>query len=271
MKKNTTGPRILITNDDGIDAPGIQALWRALRDGYTTLVVAPMYEKSGAGCSLSLSDEMEVHRREEDGAVWGYAVDGTPADCVKFAITNVKDFRPDFVLSGINRGMNVGNSVFYSGTVAGAIEATLFGIPSMACSLAVRFHTKEAGKFDDSARIVRAMLPWVMAQKHAPRTLWNLNMPNLDFEKVKRVRLTEHGTSFFADEFALYRQEGNAEFYKNVGSRLEACSAVANSDDRALVEGEASLSLLRTNLTIPFGDSDRTRLEREWAALLGGK
>lgn len=264
-----TRPKILLTNDDGIDAPGIRALHAAIRGEYDVLVVAPMYEKSGAGCSLSLSNEMEVRPRRDDDVVWGHAVDGTPADCVKFAVTALADFQPDFVLSGINRGMNVGNSVFYSGTVAGAIEGTLFGFPAMACSLAMNFHKVETAHYDAAAQVVKALLPWLLKQRTEPRTLWNLNIPNRPLSKLGAIRFTSHGTSFFADEFARYREEENAVFYKNVGSKLMACARNEDADDRIVTAGDISLSLLRTDLTVDPGAAARAALEKEWNGLLG--
>lgn len=245
--------RILLCNDDGIGAPGIQALRRELAASHDLLVVAPMHEKSGAGCSLSLSSEMEVRQHKDDrGAVWGYAVDGTPADCVKFALTALDRPRPDFVLSGINRGVNLGNSVFYSGTVAGAIEATLYGLPAMACSLGCFGHPE--AYYEDAARVVAALLPWVLRLERQPRSLWNLNIPNRRYKDLRHLRLTSHGTSFFQDDFELYRQEGDSLYYRNVGTRMVACDVTDNADDHAVAEGAVSLSLLRTDLTLPIPD-----------------
>lgn len=241
-------PSILIANDDGIDAPGIQALHAALRDEYHTLVVAPRFEKSGAGCSLSLSNEMQVDRRRDDaGRVWGYAVDGTPADCVKFALTALQDFRPDLVLSGVNRGVNLGNSVFYSGTVAAAIEATFYGVPAMAASLGCWGHPEAF--FDDAAQVVRALVPFSLGQPRRPRCLWNLNIPNRRLPEMGALRLSTHGTSFFEDEFELYRENGDQLIYRNIGSMLQACAIKEDADDRVWAAGEVSLSLLHLDLT----------------------
>ncbi len=254
--------RILLTNDDGISAPGIQALFRALDKVFDVLVAAPLYEKSGAGCSLSLADEMQVIPQKHNDRTWGYAVDGTPADCVKFAMSAVKDFEPDFVLSGINNGMNAGNSIFYSGTVAGAIEATLYGYPAMACSLAC--WGEREPHFDDAAQVVRGLMPWLLDQDPEPRTLWNLNLPNRRFKDFKGIRLSSHGTAFFADEFELYREEDDQRFYKNVGSKLVACAVNDDSDDRVVKQGYVSLSLLRTNLTVPMPRAAVKSLEASW-------
>lgn len=256
-------PRLLLCNDDGIDAPGIQALRNELADSCDLMVVAPMYEKSGAGCSLSLSSEMEVHERcDKGGKPWGYAVDGTPADCVKFALTALDHPRPDAVLSGINRGVNLGNSVFYSGTVAGAIEATLYGCRAMAVSLGCWGYPE--AYYDDAAKVVSALLPWFLKVEHHPRTLWNLNIPNRRFKDLGKLRLTSHGTSFFRDEFELYRREGDRLFYRNVGTTMVACDATENADDHAVSEGDVSLTLLGTDLTRPLKESMESKAVSVW-------
>lgn len=242
-----TKPLILLTNDDGIDAPGINALRRALLDDdYRIIVSAPMYEKSGSGCALSLQDEISVEpRRDDSGEIWGYAVGGTPADCVKMAFSAFK-IKPDLVLSGINRGMNIGNSVFYSGTVAGAIEASFYGALSMATSLACWGYKEEF--YDDAAKKVRDLVPWLLKQKPIPRRFWNFNLPNIRYGKMKNVRLCDHGTSFFMDDFQLYRQEDNLQVYKNVGTTMRECVTCKNSEEKALEAGDCSLTLLTTHL-----------------------
>ncbi len=251
MNTHGTTPKLLLVNDDGIDAPGLQALRRALAGTYEVLVAAPLYEKSGAGCSLSLSNEMEIAARRENGQLWGYSIDGTPADCVKFALTELRTrhgFEPDLVLSGINRGLNAGNSVFYSGTVAAAIEATLYGSRAMACSLSCWGHPVPF--YEDAARAVEALVPWILRAPMPPRTVWNLNIPNARFGGgLPPLRLTNHGTSFYADDFELYRQEGDRLYYRNVGTHLTACALSEDSDDRCVSNGELSLSLLRTDLS----------------------
>lgn len=265
----TPKPRILLANDDGIDAPGIRALHAELRAHFDVLVVAPMRERSGAGCSLSLSNEMEVQTRSDAGKIWGYAVDGTPADCVKFAITALDGYRPDFVLSGINRGSNVGNSVFYSGTVAATIEATFFGLPAMAVSLAC-WGQPEAF-YADSAKVVHKLLPWLLAQRHEPRTLWNLNLPNKRLSEFGKLRLTSHGTSFFVDDFKLYREEGDVRYYRNVGEKLVKGDSGPTSDDVLFGGEEISLSLLRTDLTMVIPPVALAALEATLAGHLGRK
>ena len=127
--------RILITNDDGILAPGVEALYRAVADLGHVDVVAPETPQSASGHAISVRTPMAVRRVHVSGVFHGWSVDGRPADCVKLAVGELLEHRPDFVLSGINAGVNTGINVLYSGTVAGAIEGAFFGIPSIAFSL----------------------------------------------------------------------------------------------------------------------------------------
>lgn len=258
---------ILLVNDDGIDAEGIQALRHEMADVCNLLVVAPLTERSGSGCGLTVDREIAVEKREENGRVWGYAVDGTPADCVKFALVVLGNKRPDLVLSGVNRGSNVGNSVWYSGTVAGAMEATLLGLRAFAVSLS--YEGIPSGlHFETGARITRELVPWLLTQPWEPRTLWNLNVPNLPFEEVDGVRCTYQGTSFFVDNFTLERTHNGREIYRNVGQSFELTPDASWSDDQAVARGSASLTLLDMDLSVRLPPTARQALEREWNQLV---
>jgi 5'-nucleotidase len=166
-----TTPLILVTNDDGVHAPGIKALAAALAGLGTVYVVAPDREVSACAQSLTLKHPLRAERVDERI----HAVDGTPADCVNLALVKLLPRRPDLVLSGINRGANMGEDVFYSGTVGGAREGTFFGVPSIAVSLAVR----EAKGLDfGAAAAFAAKLAGIVLAKGLPeRTLLNVNVP----------------------------------------------------------------------------------------------
>jgi 5'-nucleotidase len=266
---NPRAVKVLLVNDDGIDAPGIQALRHEIDPVCDLLVVAPMSERSGAGCSLSLNHEMAVERRLDGDRHWGWAVDGTPADCVKFALTALGGYRPDIVLSGINRGRNVGNSIWYSGTVAGAFEATMFGLRAMAVSLAA--FRAPVNHFESAAILTRRLLPWLVTQQWKPRTLYNLNVPNLPYQELKGVRVAVQGTSFFADEFQLNREEGGTLYYRNVGEHLVLSPEPNNSDDRLVDANHPALSMLSMDLTVPMPEAAGEALEREWNQLAFGQ
>jgi 5'-nucleotidase len=166
-----TTPLILLTNDDGVHAPGIKALAAGLGGLGTVHVVAPDREVSACAQSLTLKHPLRAERVDERV----YAVDGTPADCVNLALVKLLPRRPDLVISGINRGANMGEDVFYSGTVGGAREGTFFGVPSIAVSLAVR----EARELDFSpAAAFTARLAAIVLTRGLPeRTLLNVNVP----------------------------------------------------------------------------------------------
>lgn len=162
-------PLILVTNDDGVHAPGIRALAGALASRGEVHVVAPDREVSACSQSLTLKHPLRAEKVEERV----FAVDGTPADCVNLALVKLLPRRPDLVVSGINRGANLGEDVFYSGTVGGAREGTFFGVPSIAVSLAVRTD----GDFRPAAEFAARLAGMVLEKGLPERTLLNVNVP----------------------------------------------------------------------------------------------
>ncbi len=175
-------PVILITNDDGVHAPGISALGAALTDLGVVHVVAPDREVSASSQSLTLTHPL----RAEKVANRVHAVDGTPADCVNLAILKLLSQRPDLVISGINRGGNLGDDIFYSGTVGGAREGTFFGIHSIAVSLASR----DEHDYRHAAAFARRLAGLVLERGLPERTLLNVNVPP---ERPKGVAVTVQG------------------------------------------------------------------------------
>src|SRR5258707_5333713 len=148
---------MLVTNDDGVQSPGIHALAAALRPLGDVTIVAPVSESSAIGHALTLARPLRLERVGRDGAV--FSVDGTPTDCVNIALTMVLERKPDLVVSGINKGYNLGDDVTYSGTVAGAMEGALLGIPSIAVSLE---RTRDAFDFTPAARAAAAVAATVL-------------------------------------------------------------------------------------------------------------
>jgi 5'-nucleotidase len=184
-------PVILITNDDGIDAAGIAHLRRSLRRIGETYVFAPKSEKSGASHSFSLRKPLEVVWRDPRTV----SVDGTPTDCVMLAVRGLMQVRPDLVVSGINHGPNLGDDVTYSGTVAGAIEGTLLGIPSIAVSSAAW-----SGQRFEAAAAFAAKLAAVVLKKGLPaNTLLNVNVPSVPPARIKCARITKLGKRIYRD------------------------------------------------------------------------
>jgi 5'-nucleotidase len=164
-------PRILVTNDDGVHAPGVRALARALGAIGHVTVVAPLGESSAISHALTLSRPLRLEHLEDD--VW--AVDGTPSDCVNLAIARVFEEKPALVVSGINIGYNLGDDVTYSGTVAGAIEGTLMGIPSIAVSLSRRGSPID---YTQAAAAAAELGAAVLARGLPKRVLLNVNVPS---------------------------------------------------------------------------------------------
>jgi len=187
----------LVTNDDGILAPGIEALYRALADFGDITVVAPETSQSAVGHAISVLTPMAAHRVRVRNTFEGWSIDGRPADCVKLAMLELLDEPPDYVVSGINAGVNTGINILYSGTVAGAAEGSFFGIPSMAVSLELSEHLdfERAGKIahDVFERFVRANPP--------AGTCLNVNIPSLDSGWPRGVRVCPQGVVPMKDKY----------------------------------------------------------------------
>jgi 5'-nucleotidase len=163
-------PNILITNDDGIHAPGLRALVEALRDLGTLTVVAPSGERSAAAQSLTLRSPIYCDRIAERE----YAVEGTPADAMILALHKLLPEKPDLVVSGINRGGNVGENVYYSGTVGAAMEAAINGVPAVAVSVAYR---RKEFDFAVAAQFTRGLVPLILSEGLPPGVVLNVNVP----------------------------------------------------------------------------------------------
>jgi 5'-nucleotidase len=175
-------PLVLITNDDGVHAPGLLALRRALEPVVDVYVVAPDREVSA--CAQSLTIKNPLRAQPVDATTW--AIDGTPADCVNLGVVKLLPRRPDLVVSGINRGANLGDDVFYSGTVAGAREALFFGLPAIAFSLAAR----AAHSYAHAAAYAARLVPRVVRDGLPADTLLNVNVPA---GRPRGVRVTVQG------------------------------------------------------------------------------
>lgn len=177
--------RILLSNDDGYLAPGLAALARALTPLAHLDVVAPERDRSGASNSLTLDRPLHVHQGE-NGFLF---VDGTPTDCVHLAITGLMAHMPDMVISGINRGANLGDDVLYSGTVAAAMEARFLGVPAIAISLV----GKEAVNFETAARVAVRLVQQLVNDPLPADTILNVNVPDLPYEAVSGFEATRLG------------------------------------------------------------------------------
>jgi 5'-nucleotidase len=180
---------ILVTNDDGVYSPGIQMLAKRLRELDSVVIVAPDRERSAAGHSMTLHRPLLIEELKESM----YSVNGTPTDCVNIAVKGLLKETPRLVVSGINKGPNLGDDVTYSGTVAGAIEGILLGIPSFAVSL----NGREDFRFADAAEVALATARQVLAQGLPKGTLLNINVPNLPMSEIQGTRITRLGKRIY--------------------------------------------------------------------------
>ena len=190
--------RILISNDDGIYAPGIYALYKELKKIGDVFVVAPDNEKSAVGHAITLSSPLRVFPFKRNGKFFGYAVNGTPADCVKIAHwALLKDQPVDLLVSGINHGSNTGINVIYSGTASAATEGTILRIPSFAISVA----TYDPVDFTVAARFARRLARLLLKKGLPPETFLNVNVPPVSASDITGVDITRQGKAVFAEDF----------------------------------------------------------------------
>ncbi len=185
---------ILLTNDDGIHALGLCALYEALAPEHQVTVVAPDRERSAVGHAITLSDPIKA-RKSRFSQDWGWAIDGTPADCVKLAVNRLADKPVDLVVSGINIGANVGINVLYSGTVSAATEAAILGIKSMAISI----DTLSDPQFCTAAFYAKKMVNWLA--KRRDKLSVNVNVPPVGLNRIKGIKVTKQATFNFKERF----------------------------------------------------------------------
>ncbi|MBN2372198.1 5'/3'-nucleotidase SurE [bacterium] len=198
--------RILLTNDDGIHSPGLAALADALMAIGEVTVVAPDTERSAVGHSITISHPLRVKEVRMDGKIFGYAVNGTPADCIKIALGAIMDHHADMVVSGINQGLNTGTNIIYSGTVSGAMEGAILGLPALAVSTEVGEGTCICDNIDREAfsfqAAFTAQLAKTVMEKGLPeRTFLNINIPSCPETGIRGIVFTKQGQSRFLDRF----------------------------------------------------------------------
>ena len=237
-------PLILISNDDGIDAPGIYALVHRIRKLGRVVVVAPDKQQSAIGHAITMNYPLRVVRVQKDGAFFGYAVDGTPADAVKLGVRSILQRHPDLLISGINHGANTAISVIYSGTVSAATEGTILGIPSIAVSLT----TYDVPDFRYAARFAARIARVVLAKGLPPGTLLNVNVPAVPQKKIRGVVVTRQGKSSWNDSFEVRRDPSKKEYYWLTGD-LEVIDSGLEADQVAVMDNYVSVTPIQYDLT----------------------
>jgi len=237
-------PLILVTNDDGVYAPGIYALYKAMTDVGNPHVVAPESERSAVGHALTISDPLRVWAVDRYGAAFGHAVNGTPADCVKLAVKSILNKKPDLVVSGINQGPNTAINVIYSGTVSAATEGTIMGIPSIAFSLA----SFRISDFDFAARFAAHMAKKVLQHGLPDGTLLNVNIPALPEDQILGVKITRQGKGRYEEYFEKRVDPMNRNYYWLAGKKLQLDSE-PDVDDVAVLERYIAITPIQFDLT----------------------
>lgn len=237
---------ILLTNDDGIYAPGLAALERELEKLGEVYVVAPQFEQSGVGHSITYMSPLICKEVFAGKQRRGWAVEGSPADCVKIGIFEFCPRRPDVVISGINSGLNAGINVLYSGTVAAAIEGSFFGITSIAVSLEWDDHA-EYGK---AAGLARRIIEQVLARKDAAPQLYNLNIPTAALSNpTPQVRMVPMGLNRWGDQYEKRIDPRGRPYFWAVGDKPPAFATEGETDVLALRKGHVTLTPLHFDLT----------------------
>lgn len=236
--------RILLTNDDGIYARGLSALYDELSKEADCLIVAPEIEQSAVGHAITLFRPLMVRSATKGGHFLGYAVCGTPADCVKIGITKLVEKPVDMVVSGINRGANTGINVLYSGTVSAATEAAIMGVPALAVSL----NTHQEADFTFAAGFAGRMVR-LMGNKTALRgSAVNINVPCLPEEKIKGVVVVRQGKANMLESYEKRTDPRDNVYYWISGESLPAAEDL-QTDTGALAAGYITITPIQYDLT----------------------
>lgn len=188
-------PNLLLTNDDGINAPGIKHLWQAVHQHANISVIAPHHEKSGSGLSITWTKPLHIRPVPWENQTPAWSLNGTPADCIKMALAVLLEQKPDMIISGVNRGSNSGRTVLYSGTIGGTIEGVLKGIPGIAFS----FSDFEDPPLSVTEKYIFPLIRYFLKNPLPHGTLLNVNFPYKCQERILGVRIARQGRSYWKE------------------------------------------------------------------------
>ncbi|MCA9203937.1 MAG: 5'/3'-nucleotidase SurE [Planctomycetales bacterium] len=254
--------QIMLTNDDGIYAPGLAALERELRKLGDVCVCAPATEQSGVAHSITFLSPLTCKEIFDGDRRRGWAVEGSPADCVKLGVFELCPQRPDLVVSGINGGLNAGINVLYSGTVAAAIEGAFFGITSIAVSLEYDEHAR----FADAAVMARRLIEQILRHRDDDTLLYNINIPTIAVGQDVPVRVVPMGVARYGEHFLKRVDPRGRDYYWATNDPPpQRLPGQEETDLTALKDGCVTLTPLHFDLT------QRPSLERmrDWQLSLG--
>ncbi|MBU6392859.1 MAG: 5'/3'-nucleotidase SurE [Planctomycetes bacterium] len=237
--------QILLTNDDGIYAPGIAALKHHINGLGHITIVAPDIEQSGVGHSITFGHPLRIRPVYLNNEFIGHGVNGSPADCVKLAIYEIMKEKPDLVISGINMGSNVGIHILYSGTVAAAVEAAIMGFASIAISFEI---SDKYADVHSAAKVARTIIERITKHKLPKGSLLNVNIPSLPPDRIKGIKITRQFAHDFKETFARRIDPSGRDYYWLIGTDKTAHHE-EGTDISAINEGYISITPLRYDLT----------------------
>ncbi len=228
--------KLLLANDDGVMAPGIRALYTELKQVFDPTVVAPLEERSTTGHSLSLDRPLRIERLEENI----YGCSGFPGDCTLMGLHLMKDNRPRVVVSGINRGANLGQDLYYSGTIAAAREATFHKVPAIAVSLVFN-SAMDVHRYHTAAKVIRMCLEEKIHEVIPELTLININVPNVELSEIKGFKLSEIGFRRYSEEIHS-RIDMRQRDYFWIAGLYEGFAENPESDCQAVHDGYVAIT-----------------------------
>ena len=256
MTKNK--PLILVVNDDGIDSSGIKLLTEAMHDIGDVFVVAPNVNRSGSSHSMTLHEDIFLEKTHKDFNY--FTCSGTPVDCVKSAMNIILPRIPDLCVSGINHGSNHSINSLYSGTLHAAMEGTIQGVPSIAFS-----HLNYSERFNLTAfkTVIKRISLEILQQGLLSGVTLNVNFPNIDFSKIKGVKLCQQGFGFWTENFKLIKKEDNKTYYRITG-KFQYDKNDLNTDCWALSNKWISIVPISINCTLPINFNALKYLEHDF-------
>lgn len=236
--------KILVSNDDGIDSAGIYSLVEALKEIAEVTVVAPHKEQSAVGHAITMQTPLRVFEYQKNEKFFGYAIDGTPADCVKIGMRNLMTSPPDLVVSGINHGSNTAINIIYSGTVSAAREAAIMEVPSIAISVA----SHQVLDFSFASNVAKLLAQEVYKRGLPLGTMLNVNVPNLPEKEIKGIVVTKQGKSKWDDIYEKRVDPYGRNYYWLTGN-LKDVDETLDLDQAAIKQNYVSVSPIHFDLS----------------------
>ena len=236
--------KILVTNDDGIFSSGIYALWEVAKEFGNVTLVAPSTQKSAVGHGITITNPIYVREIERNDSCKGFAVSGTPADCIKIGVKSILPSLPDLILSGINIVSNLGNNIIYSGSVAAAVEGATLGIPSIEISI----DSYNPVSFETSKTVVRKVIKLLLKNTLPIGTLLNVNIPHCKPKDLKGYKVTMQGRQYFNDSFDKRIDPRGQPYYWMTGEMIDNDKTL-KYDGFAVSNGYVSITPINFEMT----------------------